>query len=109
MSADAPTILATSGGLRPAQRTPWEIGELTEYAIDVSGVTYNRDRTVGPTGQTVPRSRNPLWQKDLMTYLLGAQAAITTRSAVDGLTRGDLAVLARRGILYRGNGVTVYG
>jgi peptidase E len=38
MPADAPTILATSGGLRPGQRTPWEIGELTEYAIDLSGV-----------------------------------------------------------------------
>jgi hypothetical protein len=77
--------------------------------IDVSGVTYNRDRVVGANGRTVPRSRNPLWQKDLMTYLLGAQAAITTRSAVDGLTRADLAELARRGVLYRGDGVTVYG
>jgi peptidase E len=38
MPADAPTLLATSGGLRPGERTPWEIGELTEYAIDLSGV-----------------------------------------------------------------------
>jgi peptidase E len=44
MPADAPTILATSGGLRPAQRTPWEIGELTEYAIDLSGVTGRAPR-----------------------------------------------------------------
>jgi alpha-1,2-mannosyltransferase len=103
VAADSPGALVLAGVLTR------DLDRGCPTRIDVSGVTYNRDRVVGPTGKTVPRSRNPLWQKDLMTYLLGAQAAITTRSAVDGLTRADLAVLARRGVLYRGNSVTVYG
>jgi len=39
VSADAPTILATSGGIVPSQRVRWELGPLTEYAIELSGVT----------------------------------------------------------------------
>jgi peptidase E len=37
--ADAPTILATSGGIKPGRRTRFELNALTEYAIDLSGVT----------------------------------------------------------------------
>jgi peptidase E len=39
MPAEAPTILATSGGLRPAQRTRKEFSALSEYAVELSGVT----------------------------------------------------------------------
>jgi peptidase E len=39
MPADTPTILATSGGLVPSARVRWELGPLTEYAIELSGVT----------------------------------------------------------------------
>lgn len=39
MTADAPTILATSGGVVPAVRFPWSVGPLTDYAIDLAGVT----------------------------------------------------------------------
>lgn len=39
MAADAPTILATSGGIVPSKRVRWELGPLTEFAIDLSGVT----------------------------------------------------------------------
>jgi hypothetical protein len=39
MPADAPTILATSGGIREGRRTRWEFSPLTEYAIELSGVT----------------------------------------------------------------------
>jgi peptidase E len=38
MPADTPTILATSGGLIPGTRVPWELGPLTEFAIDLAGV-----------------------------------------------------------------------
>jgi peptidase E len=38
MPADAPTILATSGGLVPGRRIRWELGPLTELAIELSGV-----------------------------------------------------------------------
>lgn len=38
MPADAPTILATSGGRKPGGYTRYEFGPLTEYAIDLAGV-----------------------------------------------------------------------
>lgn len=39
MPADAPTILATSGGIKPGRRIRWEVNALTEFALDLSGVT----------------------------------------------------------------------
>jgi peptidase E len=38
MPADAPTILATSGGIREGRRTRWEFSALTDYSLDLSGV-----------------------------------------------------------------------
>ncbi len=39
MPADAPTIVATSGGAVPGSRTRYAVGPLTHYAIDLAGVT----------------------------------------------------------------------
>lgn len=39
MPADAPTILATSGGVGPGRRTRLAFTALTEHAVDLSGVT----------------------------------------------------------------------
>jgi peptidase E len=44
MPADAPTILATSGGIREGRRTRWEFSALTEYAIELSGATGRAPR-----------------------------------------------------------------
>src|SRR3954466_5454682 len=44
MPADAPTILATSGGRVSGRRTPWEVGPLTEYAVELAGVSGRRPR-----------------------------------------------------------------
>ena len=44
MTADAPTILATSGGLRPGSRTRVEFAPLTDYAIELSGVAGRAPR-----------------------------------------------------------------
>jgi peptidase E len=44
MPADAPTILATSGGIVPDTRIRWTLGPLTEYAIDLAGVTGRAPR-----------------------------------------------------------------
>jgi peptidase E len=44
VSADQPTILATSGGLKPGRRTRWELGGLSEFAIDLSGATGRAPR-----------------------------------------------------------------
>ena len=44
MPADAPTILATSGGRVPGRRTLWEVGPLPEYAVELAGVSGRRPR-----------------------------------------------------------------
>ena len=44
MTADAPTILATSGGLRPAQRNFFGFGPLLMFAIDLAGVSGRAPR-----------------------------------------------------------------
>ncbi len=44
MTADAPTILATSGGLVPGLRTRYTLGPLTEYALELSGVSGRTPR-----------------------------------------------------------------
>lgn len=44
MPADEPTILATSGGVREGRRVRWEFSPLTEYAIELSGVSGRAPR-----------------------------------------------------------------
>jgi peptidase E len=44
VTAEAPTILATSGGMVPGRRLRWDLGPLTEYAIELSGVTGRAPR-----------------------------------------------------------------
>ncbi len=39
MAADAPTILATSGGIVHGKRTRWSVGPLTDHAVELAGVT----------------------------------------------------------------------
>lgn len=39
MPADAPTILATSGGWAAHDRLRWGVGPLTDHAVELSGVT----------------------------------------------------------------------
>jgi peptidase E len=39
VTAAEPTILATSGGIVPGTRTRWELGPLTEFALDLAGVS----------------------------------------------------------------------
>ena len=44
MPADQPTILATSGGYRPATRTHLEFDALVHHAVELSGVSGRRPR-----------------------------------------------------------------
>jgi peptidase E len=44
VTADAPTILATSGGIVPGARVRWELGGLTEYALDLAGIDGRRPK-----------------------------------------------------------------
>lgn len=52
MTAEQPTILATSGGVRFGRRTDWEFSELTEYAVELAGVMGRSPRLcfVGTAG-----------------------------------------------------------
>lgn len=44
MAADQPTIVATSGGLRPGRRTNLEFHQLVHHAVDLSGVHGRKPR-----------------------------------------------------------------
>jgi len=57
MAADAPTILATSGGIVPGRRTRWSVGPLTTYAVELAGVTGRAPKVcyVGTAGGDNPQ------------------------------------------------------
>jgi peptidase E len=44
MTADGPTILATSGGLHDSPRLPWEVGPLTRHAVALARITGRAPR-----------------------------------------------------------------
>ncbi|HEY0167355.1 MAG TPA: peptidase E [Jatrophihabitans sp.] len=44
MTAAEPTILATSGGMVASRRLRWEFGPLTDYAVELAGVTGRAPR-----------------------------------------------------------------
>lgn len=44
MLADSPTILATSGGIGEGRRTRFSFTALTDFAVELSGVTGRRPR-----------------------------------------------------------------
>ena len=44
MPADLPTILATSGGIGEGRRTRFSFTALTDFAVDLSGVTGRSPR-----------------------------------------------------------------
>jgi peptidase E len=44
MTAAEPTILATSGGMVPSRRIRWEVGPLTDYAVELAGVSGRAPR-----------------------------------------------------------------
>ena len=102
VAADSPATLVLAGVLTR------DLDRHCPTRIDVSGVTYNVDGIVGANGRLVPRRLNPVWQNDLMGYLLSAQAAIVTRAGADGLDARSAAELRRLKVLYRGPGVSVY-
>jgi peptidase E len=44
VTADEPTILATSGGLVRGSRSTWDLGPVTEYAVELAGVDARAPR-----------------------------------------------------------------
>ncbi|MFL6101229.1 MAG: glycosyltransferase 87 family protein [Actinomycetales bacterium] len=102
VEADTPSSLILSGALSP------DLARGCPTRIDVTGPTYNVDRVVGTDGRTVPRVRNPLWQRDILAYLRSGNAAMVTRSEADGFSEGTRRALRHLTLLYRGRDVTVY-
>jgi peptidase E len=58
VAADAPTILATSGGMRMGRRTPLEFAPLLDFAVELAGVGGRRPRVC----QIGTASGDQLWQ-----------------------------------------------
>jgi alpha-1,2-mannosyltransferase len=63
--------------------------------VDVSGATYAGDRAVGAHGTPLPRLLNPVWQKDIRSYLMSQPMVILDRRFNDGLSPATMAALHR--------------
>lgn len=88
MPADAPTILATSGGLRPGARTTFEFGPLTDYAIQLSGVTGRRPRMcyVGTAGGDAAHWTNAFYDAGRIRGVEMTHLALFTMPNVEDIT-----------------------
>jgi alpha-1,2-mannosyltransferase len=102
VEADTPSSLILAGVLST------DLARGCPTRIDVTGSTYNVDRVVGPDGRPLERARNPVWQRDILGYLLSGNAAMVTRLEAEGLSPGTRRTLRRLPILYRGANLTVY-
>jgi hypothetical protein len=72
-----------------------------EVWIDVTALTYDRDKMTHHDGSGVPRHLNPRWQRDLRAYLLSGDAVIVNSHGGSGLTKAALAALGRGEVLAR--------
>jgi hypothetical protein len=65
--------------------------------VDVSGRTYSVDR--GPSA--VPRLKNRLWQRDILSYLLAGQQYVLVDTAREGLDPHTMRALGRGPVVAR--------
>jgi hypothetical protein len=65
--------------------------------VDVSGRTYGVDRS--PTN--LPRTRNQIWQRDLIRYLLAGEQYALVDEKREGLNRQTLKLLRRGPVIAR--------
>jgi peptidase E len=86
--ADQPTILATSGGLTEGRRTRWEFNALTEYAIELSGVTGRAPRIcfVATATGVNPVALNWLYDAAQIRGLAASHLALFSMPNVDDIT-----------------------
>jgi peptidase E len=69
VTADAPTILATSGGYGDSARLAWEVGPLTRHAVELAGVTGRAPRVCflatacGDDGRLVSTFYDNAWRQ----------------------------------------------
>jgi peptidase E len=93
VTADRPTILATSGGAVPSRRLRWEVGPLTDYAIELAGVTGRAPRVCFvPTacGDSAELLRN-FYEAAILRGLAPSHLALFTMPNVLDITEHLLA------------------
>jgi peptidase E len=89
--ADQPTILATSGGVVPSARGGWDVGPLTDYAIELSGVTGRAPKVcfLGTAGGDRPAGIVDFYNAALRRGLAASHLQLFLMPNVDDL-RGHL-------------------
>lgn len=88
MVADRPTVLATSGGLKPGRRTAVEFAPLTDYAIELAGVTGRTPRVcyVGTAGGDSDRWIAALYDAGRVAGVQMSHLALFTMPNVEDIT-----------------------
>lgn len=75
--------------------------------VDVTGITYDALRRVGPQGHAIPRGRNRAWQQFLYSYLVSARSFVVARARGDAMAPDIASRLALRPVLAHSHGLTL--
>jgi peptidase E len=93
MAADAPTILATSGGIVPGRRTRWSVGPLTTYAVELAGVTGRAPKVcyLGTAGGDNPQGIRDFYDMALESGFEGSHLQLFVMPNVEDIREHLLA------------------
>ncbi|HTZ44323.1 MAG TPA: peptidase E [Jatrophihabitans sp.] len=88
MTHRQPTILATSGGVVPGRRTRWEVGPLTDYAVELAGVTGRAPRVcfLGTACGDSPEVVRGFYEAALLRGFAPSHLALFTMPNVEDVT-----------------------
>jgi len=78
-----------------------------QLPVDLTGLTYGRAAMRGPDGTPMRRSRNPLWQRELRSYLTSGETVVLTRESGTGIGRDLRRLLRRQPVIASGDGLEV--
>jgi peptidase E len=93
MPADAPTILATSGGIVPGRRTRWSVGPLTHHAVELAGVSGRAPRVcyLGTAGGDNPQGIRDFYDLSLEAGFDASHLQLFTMPNVEDIREHLLA------------------
>jgi len=74
--------------------------------VDVTGRTYDPGVAFDPAGRRLPRTKNPVWQRQILAYLRSADAVVLARPGT-GLSAATKRTIAGWPILARVDGYTL--
>jgi alpha-1,2-mannosyltransferase len=77
--------------------------------VDVSGITYDRLRRVGPPGTHLGRAANLAWQQYLHDYLFSGTSFVVLRAPADALARPFRGMIYRSPVLARDGHLVLRG